>query len=582
MNALESFIKESATSYLQSVVFVDDHIYHVSDKPLETSTVELSKGGLKPMFTVAEPSDSKSETAKKPLETTESPQAEAALEATDPGQSDIEVVASPYHPRQLMESFAQKGIVCALYEPRVGFETTPTSELFRLCERADVIILDWYLHNDGGDGVSDLLAELIAKSESELPHHVRMCAIYTSEQRLHDVMNKLLNKLKYRGCEAEVAKGRLQLIAGASRISVFGKPAGIIRSQDDAKYEVAEEELAERIISEFAGLHHGILPAFALHGLASVRRNTKRLLDKFRGEMDGSFLLHRALVLGTTEAFDELPELLSDEIRAVIEDSWPGKVSLSDVATAAVGSLPIKPPSKPWKSKDGKPFDAESCLREMLQNGHPSLAKYRKTCNQLKDLDSNSFQKVSPTLLASFESMLSKEDDCWPERLAALFCNRTQYGDHRRKLQFGTIVRHRDKEEGPWSFSVCLMPICDGQRLKKGQNFPFWKLRDNAKCGQPQKRYGVAIELDGVTYSFAAGGKLRDMLWLAHFEPDTSKCVVAVQNNNAFIFQNEGMLIEWVAELKPLHAQRIAAHMGNDVSRVGLVESEWLRLFCDR
>lgn len=575
MSALDSFIRDSATSYLQSVVFVDDHIYHVSDKPHETATVALGNRVLKPMFTDSETSNVDSETSES-LE-------EAPLDSTNPAPESLDDVASAYHPRQLMESFAQKGIVCALYEPRKDFDTTPTSELFRLCERADVIILDWDLHNDGGDGVSDLLTELIKKSESELPHHVRMCAIYTSEQRLHDVVDRLLKKLEDRGCTVEVAQGRLHLIAGASRISVFGKPAAITRSPADAQYEVAEAELAEKIITEFAGLHHGILPAFALHGLASVRRNTKRLLDKFRGEMDGAFLLHRALVLDSTEAFNELPELLSDEIRAVLEDSWPGSVSVAEVARFAVDNLPLKAPSRPWTLVDGgKPFDAEACFREMLHKGHSAFLQHRKTCNQLKDLDSKSFQRVSSGILEALESMLSTGDECWPERLAALFCNRTQYGDNRRKLQFGTIVRHRDTEEKPWLFSVCLMPICDGQRLTKEQNFPFWKLRNDARSGQAQKRFGIAIEAGGVTHSLAAGGKLRDMLWIAPFAPDASQCVVAVQNNGSFVFQTGGLQVEWVAELKPLHAQRIAAHMGSDVSRVGLVESEWMRLFCDR
>lgn len=37
-----------------------------------------------------------------------------------------------------------------------------------------------------------------------------------------------------------------------------------------------------------------------------------------------------------------------------------------------------------------------------------------------------------------------------------------------------------------------------------------------------------------------------------------------------------------MAELKPLHAQRVAAYLGSEASRIGLLESEWLRLLCDR
>ncbi len=574
MTALADFVTRSATSYLQSVVFVDDHIYHKDDKPLETA---ISVACLKPMFVDLD--RAVGQHGAEILSTVVTGERSNVSKEQVAAQEDE---GSPYHPRQLMESFAQKGIVCALYEPRKGFQTTPSSELFRLCERADVIILDWDLHTDGGDGVSDLLAELIKKSEGELPHHVRFCAIYTSEQRLHNIMGLLLEKLEGRGCSVEVVQGRLHLIAGATRVSIFGKPASISRSPDDAEYEVPEEELAERVIGDFAKLHHGVLPAFALHGLASVRRNTKRLLDKFRGELDGSFLLHRALILNTSEAFDELPELLSDEIRAVLEDSWPGQVPISAVASSAIDALSLADPTPRWSNTNGVTYDAQSKFRQMLREGHKVLYEARNECNQLKELKFGSLQGIKAELLKSLESMLFDGRKSWPELLAALFCNRTQYGTDGRKLHFGTVVRHKMEVESQWSYSLCLMPICDSQRLRTAQTFPFWKLKSDTKCGVVQKRYGIAIEVADGTTSLAAGGKLRDMLWMASFTPHSGGWVTSNNNEGIFQFETPGLQVQWVAELKPLHAQRIAAHMGTEVSRVGLVESEWLRLFCDR
>ena len=570
MTALTDFVTSSATKYLQSVVFVDDHIYHKNDKPLETA-VSIA-GGLKPQF--VEPEVAEAKTAV---------ESEAPVVSGDPVGSggDGNTAEEDYHPRQLMESFAQKGIVCALYEPKEKFSTDPDSEIFRLCERADVIILDWDLHTDGGDGVSQLLAELIQKSQSESPHHVRYCAIYTSQQSLHRIMDELLEKLKHKGCDVQVEDQKLQLIAGATRISVFGKPSSMSRTEDDAKYEIPERELAGKIIDEFSKLHHGILPAFALHGLASVRRNTKRLLDKFSGDLDGAFLLHRALVMNESEAFDELPELLSDEIRAVLEDSWPSSFSISDVASSAVDGLALENPSPRWTNK-GAEYDGKATFQRFLKEGRKALYDARKDCDQLTDVGEKSFQGIKPKLLIGLESMVNKDGRSGPDLLAGLFCNRTQYGGNSRRLHFGTVVRHRVEGEGAWSFSLCLMPICDSQRLKKAHDFPFWRLKDNPKCGVDQKRYGIAVESSGGTKALAAGGKMRDMLWIAKFTPDTSEWVTAANHEGVFKFLSTGIEVEWVAELKPLHAQRIAAHMGTDVSRVGLVESEWLRLFCDR
>ena len=96
------------------------------------------------------------------------------------------------------------------------------------------------------------------------------------------------------------------------------------------------------------------------------------------------------------------------------------------------------------------------------------------------------------------------------------------------------------------------------------------------------KRHGVAIYGEDGTRALAAGGKIRDMFWTALFASGKEGWVVSVPKEKSFQFATAEQIVEWVAELKPLHAQRIAAYMGGEISRVGLVESEWLRLFCDR
>lgn len=575
MSALEDFVTETSTNYLQSVVFVDDNIYESKDgKPLEDSTVPSGLGAaLESQFEdsveAAEPSAEQS-----PLANTQE-NAPAALAAGS--------APAHYHPRELMESFAQKGIVCALYEPRPGFKSDPSSVLFHLCEKADVIILDWDLYNDDGDAASALLSELIKKSQAEHPHHIRLCTIYTNRPSLHPVVDSLLAKLKAKGCTVDVDGGKLRLIAGATWISIFGKPFND-RPPRDAPYEVKESDLAARVISEFSSLHHGLLPALALHGLASVRHNTKRLLEKFHSELDGSFLLHRALVLSDGDAFHDLPELLSEEIRAIIEDKWPADSKLKPVILDAASSVNISDPVPGWKSLQGVDFDIKPAFRDTLIKGIEGLAEAQKKCNELKNWDpKDGFKGMSPSRLKDFEKMLSVQGLCWSETLAALFCNRTQYGSNERKLQFGAVIRHRVNESLPWKYSLCLMPICDSQRLKKVCAFPFWELKEDAKAGSTGKRFGVVVkDAEGNTHCLAAGGKIREKLWTHSFSPGTDGWVLAVHAGGKFTFSTEGMIIEWVAELKPLHAQRIAAYLGAEVSRVGLVESEWLRLFCDR
>jgi hypothetical protein len=102
------------------------------------------------------------------------------------------------------------------------------------------------------------------------------------------------------------------------------------------------------------------------------------------------------------------------------------------------------------------------------------------------------FRGITAQLLKDFDEKINP-DESWAERLAALFCNRTHYGDNGRILSFGTVVRHKRKEDDAWEFSVCLMPICDSQRLRTPCNFPFWRLMSDTKSGNVGKRSGLVI-----------------------------------------------------------------------------------------
>lgn len=578
MSALDEFVKASATRFLQSVVFVDDRIYSLQGKPLQ-EVVQIPDIRLRSQFVdpARNPASETSPSQVMPIDPKNDGNPTPLLAASTERTTETVSAEEPeYHPRELMESFAREGVICALYEPKPKFSTSSESEIFKLCERADVVILDWDLHKDDGAAVSALLSNLIAVSEAVMPHHVRLCAIYTTRPSLRPVLDSLLSKLKSNGCKVDVVEGKMILAAGATRILILGKPSTTGRPSSDKEYEVKESALASRILTEFSLVHHGILPAFALNGLAAVRRNSKRLLDKFRGELDGAFLFHRSLVQEDGEAFHELPEMLSDEIRAILEDSWPKAISHDEIAAAASGTVQLSA-CRDWKDKSsGKPRSAIPVFREFLK-GPSGLELARSASHEIPKKDDD----WKPAVLTDCATMLTRDGVSSTEHLASLFCNRTHYSSETRVLQFGTVVRHRAGESDPWTYSLCLMPICDGQRLQTRTRFPFWRLKENAKQAISAKRFGiVVIDNENTAHCLAAGGKIRDMLWLAEFEPSEGT-VRANKAGSVFRFSSTPS-VEWVAELKPLHAQRVAAFLGGEVSRVGLVESEWLRLLCDR
>lgn len=168
--------------------------------------------------------------------------------------------------------------------------------------------------------------------------------------------------------------------------------------------------------------------------------------------------------------------------------------------------------------------------------------------------------------------------------LAALFNVRTRYLKMKHPiLSFGTIVRYsqKDGEEEKMSYALCLMPICDSIRLKHGDekrtSFPFWTLSCSVRK-DVNGRGIVVLTKEGSYLDLMASGKPRDMLWLDKFKPDSTGTVIATKDGESYLFQGETHHLEWVAQLKPAHAQRIAHDIGQTFSRVGVVEAEWLRL----
>ena len=83
--------------------------------------------------------------------------------------------------------------------------------------------------------------------------------------------------------------------------------------------------------------------------------------------------------------------------------------------------------------------------------------------------------------------------------------------------------------------------------------------------------------------SLSAGGKAGEKLWTDSFEVDSgSRTIIARRVSGSHRYSGSKQTIEWVGQLKPLHAHRIAHEITDGLSRVGVSEAEWLRVLCDR
>jgi len=545
MTTLEEFSRKAAAQYLQNIVFVDDEIFdRPSGRPVEVTTQHQA---FKTPF------------ANKAA----APKVEAEVNEQDD--------KPPFHPKDLVGSFAREGMVCALYEPAEGFDTSKGSEIFNLCERADAVILDWDLFNENGKNILPLIGNLVDDSQNSVPHHVRLCVIYTNKPDLERIASAVYDHLKGVGLEVEPVQKPLALLAGATRIIVLGKPNVTGRTKENKVLEVLEENLANRVIEEFARMNGGILPAYALHGMSTIRRNSKKILDKFHGDMDGAFLLHRALVITSEDAFDQLPELIAEEVLAIILDEQISSADMVQISSEIASTLTLKLPPLNLTLKPERSHTNEACVRMFLKGGAPAIK------------DEFKFNKDNDVPVEVLHSAMGCDKSRAEKSLAALFNVRTKYFKSTLPiLGFGTIIRylHKEGDAEELTYALCLMPICDSIRLRHGEgmltSFPFWTLKAVKK--NENGRGIVVLTKEDSYLDLMASGKPRDMLWLDKFKPDSAGTVIASKDGESYLFQGVTHQLEWVAQLKPAHAQRIAHDIGQSFSRVGVVEAEWLRL----
>lgn len=544
MTALDDFGLQAAKRFLQSVVFVDDEIYDTaSGRPGEIS-VPLEP--FKPPFyskdnpTRATPSD---------------------------GDAPAPAAPSSYHPRQLVESFAVAGIVCALYEPQEGFKNDAASELFKLCDRTDIVILDWDLYKADGQNILPLIRNLAGLAQSSVPHHVRLCIIYTTKPDLERVASQIYDALLKDNSLSKVeVVDKFTVVTGATRIVVLGKPDVVSRPADAKTQEVKEEDLANRTIHEFAKMTVGMLPSYALNAMAEIRRNTKRVIDKFDRSMDAPFYVNRALVIDQEEAFNQLPELLAEELLSIIQDSPMPPATIDALAKEFAETTTLDTQKLTWATKQERPeprATGEALARRFLVGGKPAVKEDLSS----KDLNEN-LKKHTENLHTALgcDALHSQKN------LASLFTLRTMYGTSSPTLQLGTIVRFKVDET--WTYLVCVQPLCDGVRLPSGEDsateFPFWKLKPNGNSGPG---FVIRVPEDGYLDLFA-DGKPREQLSFESFQAGAGGVVSATREGSVYRF---GSRMQWVAQLKPAHAQRIAFDVGQKLSRVGLIEAEWLR-----
>jgi hypothetical protein len=141
------------------------------------------------------------------------------------------------------------------------------------------------------------------------------------------------------------------------------------------------------------------------------------------------------------------------------------------------------------------------------------------------------------------------------------------------KLTLGTVIKSTTNQS---YYFVCIQQRCDSVRLQKDEERKFLFL--------PLKKVesdkfdiitldGDKLKLDKNSYS------IKTIKFKCNCDEGEVKGLSS--KNGKFTFKEiyeKGDTFEWVLDLKDLHSQRIVTNYVSKLSRVGLDESEWLRM----
>ncbi len=534
ISAYDNFIMESAEQYLQTVVLIDDRIYENKSGSVASHLTTPPATRRKPALKSSTSSSAKSDKEIEKVEVSEEPDEVS------------------FH--DVQNSFAKKHIICSLYQPEKSASFDEQSEVYKLCSTADVVIVDWDLDDPSGGKATTLVRSLVEQSRVGIPYQLRLVLIYTLEANLQSVSDKifesLLDRLNEDGVAVDPQSEGLVLITENARVVVLGKRENTTLTQF-SDYWVPESDLATRTIREFSRLASGLLQGIVLRGIANLRKNNRRILARFRRDLDMAFLTHRALLL-PDEAFGQIIPLLTDELHAVLEDML-GESPLGK-ASAVRGIL------VDWCDKHKKLInDAELSSGDgtnSLEFWKDVFCNGAKTKNERKTLSKN-----------------KEADDCH-EKLGSLMSQRARYDNSQRALHLGVIVRELADEE---RYLLCLQPVCDSVRMgDESRAFIFCVLKES------EEDFTHCVVDGGNNVIKLAYKPKVSSIFVSNFKGnDNDDAVYANKDNGGFIFKDEGKDgndYKWIAELKAEHAQRAAEQFGRELSRVGLAESEWLRI----
>ena len=467
----------------------------------------------------------------------------------------------------VIKGFADIGSVCAVLRPEAGEEFRDRT--VRAAQLADIVILDWKIHESAGDAALGVMRHILQKDRKRL----RLMAIYTGEPDLHGIFDRVKGVAgEFYEDDELVEKEGLRISKGPLHIVVLAKQGTLNdQRQELNNQEVTEHQLADRLADDFALMIGGLIQNCAIAGIVAIRDQAHRILAKFEESLDPAYLGHRLLLPHPPDAEDHLVEALGSELLSVLEENHPG----GRADWAAIEAWLEKRQFEGLKRLDDTFPGMDNALdgwKDLFSKGiEGAKVKFPQGSTKKK------MGKQATELFAEDAESAVRSD----RSFAALLCLKTRYPGRPPRLSIGTLLHTRASDEV--QYFLCLQPKCDSVRLTESTGFPLIPLTPLRKEGVHKKGTSLVLALETSRDNWEEFGiKLKPSdLSIRFFEPNANPPgeVVAKeeQNGNYFFEDVEGTRYRWIADMKDEHALQIAAHVASALARPGPNHAEWLR-----
>ncbi len=507
-------------------------------------------------------------------------------------ESNPETKHNAFNIIKISKAFAKQQKVCAVYNPTTVSDIDDFKEISK---KADVVILDWYIDVQNTDTVTEedltadaeeedtrgeytkqIISDLIASSAE---NSLKLIIVYTGEDTLEDIVITIHKKIAKQNDGFQVTHDECMISSANIRILVRGKSEGKPKGEsEDTRFTsrthlldklVTYDELPSFVLTEFTKMTTGLLSNFALLSLTTIRNNSHKILHLFSKELDAPYLGHKAILPVQNDSEELLLKLFGDTVSDLLHytsiskkvqddliDTWVDN-NINDENITLAGKSINRTKESTLALLHSDIMDVKKRFEEVLKESKIKEIQNSKTTELFLNLDGQNPDHIN-TINSDFAKLTHHKSLFIPKNIDP-------------KLSLGTVIRSSTQRE---EYYVCIQQRCDSVRIKENRKFLFLPLTVATENKfifiTPE---GVKLKLNKTSYSIKT----------IKFKCNNNESEIKGKKNVAgkYIFSQiyEGdEQYEWVFDLKDLHSQRIVANYAASLSRVGLDESEWLRI----